>query len=95
MLIFLLLTPTNYYYSFLVVYFLVPFEGGRLHPVDALKAAFLLALMIVANVFELQNPEMLPLYFKISISLAVFFAFSLVVDLCREKMLPAPECGRG
>lgn len=82
-LIFLLMTPANYYYSFLVLFILAPFTEKGIHKIDLIKIGMLLAITLSSYLFEQQSAEMLPLYYKVSIQIGIFLSLSLLLDFVR------------
>ncbi len=91
-LVFVALSPAGYYYSFLVLLVLLPWRGGAADPARLVTMAFLAVLGAAAYAFELGSAELLPLFYKASIQLAVFFAFWLFLEYARLAQ-PPPEKG--
>ena len=77
------LSPTGYYYSFLVLLVLLPWHGGLPDRVRLLEMALLTAVMAVVHAFEVVSADMIPLYYQASIALAVFFVLWLGFEYAR------------
>jgi hypothetical protein len=84
-LIFWALSPTGYYYSFLVLLVLLPWAEGTPDRVRLLEMALLTVLMAVLYAFEAVSPDLVPLYWGASITMAVFFALWLGFEHARAK----------
>ncbi len=83
-LIFCAVSPTGYYYSFLVLLVLLPWQrGGRAHWVGLIEMALLTFLLAASYAFELASGEFLPLFYQVSIQLGVFFLFWLGFEYVR------------
>ena len=83
--IFLFSTIANYYYSFLVVFFLPGLQKGKLHVVDAIKMVMLLGIMIVGYVLEHYTSFWLQEFFIVSCMLLAFFVITFVLEYLRQQ----------
>jgi len=73
-LIFCALSPTGYYYSFLVLLVLLPWRGGAgISRISFLEMALLACIMAATYAFELASPDLLPLFYQASIQMGLFF----------------------
>jgi hypothetical protein len=84
-LVFCALSLTGYYYSFLVLLVLLPWEDGRADPLRLVEMALLTAMMAVGYGFELMSDEMLPLFHAASLQLALFFVLWLGFEYARGR----------
>ncbi len=82
-LIFWGLSPTGYYYSFLVLLVLLPWQGGLPDRVRLLEMVLLTAVMAAVHAFEVASADLIPLYYQASIALAVFFVLWLGFEYAR------------
>lgn len=88
-LIFWGLTATGYYYSFLVLLILLPWHGGRPDRVRLLEMTLLTVIMAVSYAREAISPDLVPLYYGASLSLALFFLVWLAFEYAR-LVRPSP-----
>jgi hypothetical protein len=89
-LIFWALSPTGYYYSFLVLLVLVPWACGRPDRVRLLEMGVLTLVMAVLYAFEAASPDLIPLYWGASLQLGVFFVLWLAFEHARGRS-PTPS----
>jgi hypothetical protein len=82
-LIFWALSPTGYYYSFLVLLVLLPWQGGLPDRVRLLEMVLLTAVMAAIHAFEVASADLIPLYYQASIALGVFFVLWLGFEYAR------------
>jgi len=82
-LVFLALSPSGYYYSFLVLLVLLPWQGGSTDNVRVLGLALLSLNMAVSYAFELVSDGWLSLFYQASIQLGLFFALWLAFEYVR------------
>jgi hypothetical protein len=87
-LLFWALSPSGYYYAFLVLLVLLPWRDGTTDRVSLLQMALLTVLMAVSYAFEVASPDLLPLYYGASVALALFFALWLAFEYARPATLP-------
>ena len=83
--IFCFAAASNYYYSFLVVFFLAPFAYGRAHLFDVLKIIGLMAVMIYGFTLEHLNNFLLVQCHHVSVGLLLVLAAGLVMDVLRIR----------
>lgn len=84
-LVFCALSLTGYYYSFLVLLVLLPWQHGRADPLRLVEMALLTAIMAVGYGFELVSDELLPLFHAASMQLALFFLLWLGFEYSRGR----------
>jgi hypothetical protein len=89
-LVFVALSPAGYYYSFLVLLVLLPWRDGTADPIRLVAMAFLALVSAAGYAFELGSGELLPLFYKVSIQLALFFVFWLGFEYVRLARRAAP-----
>ena len=90
-LVFVALSPSGYYYSFLVLLVLLPWHDGVPDPVR-LTAMGLLALLGAAGyVLEIASADLLPLFYNASIQLGLFFVVWLALEYVRPTRGAAQE----
>lgn len=82
-LIFWALSPTGYYYSFLILLVLLPWQSGFPDRVRLLEMVLLTAVMAAIHAFEVASADLIPLYYQASIALAVFFVLWLGFEYAR------------
>jgi hypothetical protein len=92
-LIYCFFMPANYYYSFLVLFFLGPAEGDRVEPAGVSRKLFLIAIMIGGYLFERQTDFMLPVYGRMSFLLGLFFAGVLLLECRRFRRISPSDRG--
>lgn len=78
------LSPTSYYYSFLVLLVLLPWAAGLPDRARLLQMALLTLVMAVLYALEVVSPDLIPLYWGASLTLAVFFVLWLALDYARR-----------
>lgn len=89
-LIFFALSPTGYYYSFLVLLVLLPWENGQVSRIGLLQMALLTVLMAISYVFEFVSPDVLPLFNVAAIQTGMFFLMWLAFEYGRLGLAGAP-----
>jgi hypothetical protein len=91
-LVFVALSPAGYYYSFLVLLVLLPWRDEAPDPARLVGMGLLTLVMAAGYAFELQSGELLPLFYKVSIPLALFFVLWLFFEYFRvaERSPSAP-----
>jgi hypothetical protein len=87
-LIFCAVSTTGYYYSFLVLLVLLPWMQGRPDRLRLLGMAALTWIMAVSYVFEIRSPQLVPLFYKLSIQMALFFLLWLGIEYVRLSHRP-------
>lgn len=78
--IFILLTPANYYYSFLSLLILGAVSREPLTKLATVKLVLLLVVTILSYLIEQQITEMLPLYYFVGVMLAVYFVGLVLIE---------------
>ncbi len=73
----------SYYYAFLALLVLLPWEGGRRDSVRLIEAALLTVITAVSYAFEISSPDFLPLFYKASIQVGLFFLVWLFFEYAR------------
>jgi hypothetical protein len=76
---------TSYYYAFLALLVLLPWEGERTEGVRLVGMALLTAITAASYAFEIASPDFLPLFYKVSIQLGFFFVLWLVFEFARRR----------
>ena len=89
-LIFFALSPTGYYYSFLMLLVLLPWEHGQVSRISLLQMALLSILMAISYVFEFASPDVLPLFNVAAIQTGLFFLMWLAFEYARLGLAGAP-----
>lgn len=95
-LIYCILSPTGYYYSFLVLLVLLPWrEGGGADRISLVEMALLTGTTIGIYAFELVSPDFIPLFYHASVQLGIFFAAWIAFEYVRLGFLgrPSPTFG--
>jgi hypothetical protein len=82
-LVFFALSPSGYYYSFLVLLVLLPWQAGSTDNVRVLGLALLTLNMAVSYAFELVSDGWLALFYQASIQLGLFFLLWLAFEYVR------------
>jgi hypothetical protein len=82
-LIFSAFSPTGYYYSFLVLLVLLPWQRGSTDGVRLLGMALLTFNMAVSYAFEVTADGWLPLFYQVSIQMVLFFVLWLAFEYVR------------
>jgi hypothetical protein len=85
-LVFLALSPSGYYYSFLVLLVLLPWQTGSTDNVRVLGIALLTFNMAVSYAFELVSDGWLSLFYQASIQLGLFFVLWLAFEYVRLRV---------
>jgi hypothetical protein len=87
-LIFCALSLSGYYYSFLVLLVLLPWEPGKgIQPVSLLEIALLAGFTAASYAFEFVSAELLPLFYQASIQLGLFFLVWVGLEYLRLGFL--------
>jgi hypothetical protein len=87
-LIFCALAPSGYYYSFLVLLVLLPWEPGNgIQQVGLLEIAVLACFMAASYAFEFVSRDLLPLFYLASIQLGLFFLVWIGLEYLRLGFL--------
>jgi hypothetical protein len=89
-LLFVGLSLSGYYYSFLVFLILLPWWHGRADRVSLLGMAVLTFITAASYAFEVASPELLPLYYQASMQVAIFFALWLGFQYARYARPRSP-----
>ena len=87
-LVFCALTMSGYYYSFLVLLVVLPWDHGHATAVSLVEMALLTATMAVAEIFTLTTGDMLTAFNAASIQLALFFLLWLACEHVRVRREP-------
>lgn len=82
-LVFCAVSPTGYYYSFLVLLVLLPWQGGSTDTLRLLEMALLTFNMAVSYAFEFTSGEWLSLFYQASLQMGLFFLFWLGFEYVR------------
>jgi len=82
-LIFCALSPAGYYYSFLVLLVLLPWQRGSTDSARLIGMALLAVVTAVSYAFELASDELFPLFYQASIQMGLFFLFWLGFEYAR------------
>jgi hypothetical protein len=83
------LAPTGYYYVFLVLLVLLPWKDGPPDRVRLLEMALLTIVMAVIYASEVVSPDLIPLYYQASATMAGFFVLWLGFEYARLAMAAA------
>ena len=75
----------SYYYAFLALLVLLPWEGGRTDGGRLVEMASLAAITAVSYVFEIGSADFLPLFYKVSIQMGLFFLVWLAFEYARLR----------
>jgi hypothetical protein len=82
-LLFCAVSLSGYYYAFLVLLVLLPWERGRVSAVSVLQMALLSLVTAASFVFELIWQDLLPVFNAAGIQLALFFVLWLAFEYAR------------
>jgi hypothetical protein len=82
-LIFFALSLSGYYYSFLMLLVLLPWDNGRVAVVSLLQMALLMGVMAAAFAFQVISTDSLPVSNAVGIQMAVFFVLWLAFEYSR------------
>jgi hypothetical protein len=88
-LLFWALAPTGYYYTFLVLLVLLPWKDGLPDRVRLLEMALLTGVMAVIYASEAASPDLIPLYYQASKTMAGYFVLWLGFEYARLAMAGA------
>jgi hypothetical protein len=86
-LVFVALSPAGYYYSFLVLLVLLPWQEGA-NPVRLVEMALLALASAAGYAFEIASHEYLPLFYRATLEIGLFFVVWLGLEYAR---LVSPE----
>jgi hypothetical protein len=88
-LIFCAVSLSGYYYSFLVLLVLLPWErrGSGIHRLGLLEMAVLAFFMTASYAFEFVSSDILPLFYQASIQLGLFFLVWVGLEYVRLGFL--------
>jgi hypothetical protein len=86
-------SPSGYYYSFLVLLVLLPWDRGRVHPISLVQMGLLAFLMAVMFAFDFGSNDMLPLFNAATIQLGIFLVVWLGFEHVRLGRLGARAAG--
>jgi hypothetical protein len=84
-LVFIALSPTGYYYSFLVLLVLVPWRAGRAAPLALVEMGLLAAIMAASYAIEAVSTEMLTFFAAVSLQLGFYFVLWLGLEHLRSS----------
>ena len=87
-LIYCAFSPSGYYYSFLVLLVLLPWNGARVSAISLLTMALLATMTATLFAFDFTATGMLPLFNAAAIQLALFFVLWLVFEYVRLYLGP-------
>jgi hypothetical protein len=92
-LIFFVLSPAGYYYSFLMLLVLLPWHEDAADPVRLFGMGLLTLLGAAGYAMELLSADLLPLFYNASIQLGLFLLCWLGLEYLRIARRPrlAPE----
>ena len=82
-LMFFALSLSGYYYSFLVLLVLLPWDNGRVSVVSLLEMALLTGVMAASFAFDIVSTDQLPVFNAVGIQMAVFFVLWLACEYSR------------
>lgn len=82
-LVFCALSPPGYYYSFLVLLVLLPWENGCPDPTRLLEMALLSVTVALAYLLELVSRGLVPLFYRVSIEIGLFFLAWIGLEYAR------------
>jgi hypothetical protein len=77
------LSPTGYYYGFLVLLVLLPWRAGRAEGVSLVEMALLAGVMAVAYAFEAVSGELLTFFAAVSLQLGLYFVLWIGFEYAR------------
>ncbi len=82
-------SAASYYYAFLALLVLLPWSGGRSDRVRLVGMVTLIVLTVASYAFEMGSADFLPLFYKVSIQLGLFFLMWLAFEYARLR----PDAG--
>ena len=85
-LLYVMLSPAGYYYSFLVLLVLLPWHRALADRPRLLAMTLLTLLMAACHAFELTSDGLVPLFFKASIALGIYFVLWLALEGTRHAV---------
>lgn len=88
-LVFLALSPTGYYYSFLILFVLAPWREGGADPLRLVAMGALAAIMAASYAVEASSSDLLTFFAAASLQLALYFALWLALEYARAARLAA------
>ena len=71
---------TNYYYSFMMLFFLLPFASKEVHIFDFVKMTCVILLSLVAYIMGAAGASLLQVYSWMSVEILFFYALVVVLD---------------
>ncbi len=83
------LSPTGYYYGFLVLLVLLPWRHGRADTVSLVEMALLAGVMAAAYAFEAVSRELLTFFAAVSLQLGLYFVLWIGFEYARFFRPPA------
>ena len=83
-LLYIALSPTGYYYAFLILLMLLPWRDGAAGPLRLVGMALLAAMMAGAYALEARSSEMLTFFSAVSLQLALYFVLWLGLEHARN-----------
>lgn len=84
-LLFLALSLSGYYYSFLILLVLLPWHAGRAEPLALVAMGLLAAILAASYAVEALSSEMLTFFAAVSLQLALYFALWLGLEYVRAR----------
>ena len=84
-LIYCAISLASYYYVFLALLVLLAWEGGRTDSVRLIEAVSLTVITAVSYAFEIGSPDFVPLFYKVSIQMGLFFLVWLAFEYARLR----------
>jgi hypothetical protein len=84
-LIYCALSLASYYYAFLSLLVLLPWEEGWTDSLRLVQGAFLILITAISYTFELGSDGFLSLFYKVSIQMGLFFAVWLAFEYARLR----------
>ena len=76
-------SPSGYYYSFLVLLVLLPWESGSVNIISLVEMIVLVVIMTILFAFDFVLTDMLPLFNAATIQLGVFLLLWLLFEYAR------------
>ena len=82
-LLYIALSPTGYYYGFLVLLMLLPWRDGAADPLRLLGMGLLAAMMAASYALEAGSSDMLTFFSAVSLQLGLYFTLWLGLEHAR------------
>jgi hypothetical protein len=82
-LLFIALSPTGYYYAFLILLVLLPWRGTRAAPLALVEMGLLTGILAGSYAVEALSAELLTFFAAVSLQLALYFALWLGLEYAR------------